>query len=86
MLEWKMNSEGLIGLCLERDVIKCTWERGTAVDRALMDYLPISRNARNRILDIYVYRGPARGMSDHYLVEGTVRVAERRLKGTGLMK
>ena len=63
MLVWKMNSEGLLGLCLERDVIKCTWEMvemGTAVDRALMDYLPISRNARNRLLDVKVYRGAER--------------------------
>ena len=33
--------------------------------------------ARNRVLDAPVYRGAVRGMSNHYLVEDKVRVAER---------
>ena len=92
------SGEELIGLCLEqelligntwfkkKDINKYTWERverGVAVDRALMDYVIISRDARDRLLDVHVYRGAAVGMSDHYLVEGRVRVAERWRPGEG---
>ena len=42
-----------------------------------MDSLLISKNARNRLLVVHVCKGAARGMSDHYLVEGRVSVAER---------
>ena len=47
------------------------------VVKTLMDILLIFRNDRNRLLDVHVYKGTARGMSDHYLVEGRVKVAER---------
>ena len=82
----------LIGLCLEReclggntcfkkkDVYKYTWERverGIVVIKALMDCLLISKYARNKFLDVPVYRGTARGISDYYLAEGRRRVAER---------
>ena len=92
------SGEELIGLCLEQELLigntwfkkkginKYTWERverGVVVDRALMDYLIISRNARDRLLDVHVYRGAAEGMSDHYLVEGRVRVAEKWRPGGG---
>ena len=62
---------------------KYTWERvervglWIVVDRALMDYLLISRIAGIRLLDVHVHRGSMRGTSDHYLVEGRVRVTER---------
>ena len=42
-----------------------------------MDYLLISKIARNMLLDVQVYRGAVRGMSAHYLVEGKARVAGR---------
>ena len=86
------SGEELIGLCLEhelvigntwfrkKDINKFTWERvvrGVVTDRALMDYIIISKSARERLLNVHVYRGAAGGMSDHYLVEGRVRVAER---------
>ena len=92
------SGEELIGLCLEqelligntwfkkKDINKYTWERverGVMVDRALMDYVIISRNVRHRLLDVHVYRGAAVGVSDHYLVEGRLRVAERWRPGGG---
>ena len=89
----RRNDRGneLTGMCIEREsLVGNTWfkkgvnkymrERvgsGIVIDRELMDYLLISENARNRSLDVHVYRGTARGMSDHYLVEGKVGVAER---------
>ena len=86
------SGEELIGMCLEREMMigntwfkkkrinKYTWERvvrGRVEDRALMDYVIVSRNVRSRLLDVHVYRGAAGGVSDHYLVEGRVRVVGR---------
>ena len=73
----------------KKNINKYTWEmvgRGTAIDKALMDYLLIFKNVRNRLLDVHVYRGALRGTSDHYLVEGKVRVAERwgTIRGVGV--
>ena len=51
---------------------------GVVIDRALMDYMLISINTKNRLLDVHVHRGAVRGISDHYLVKGKMRVAERR--------
>ena len=42
--------------------------REIVIDRGLMDYLLISKNARNRLLDVHDYRSAARGMNDYYLV------------------
>ena len=41
-----------------------------------MSYLLISNNTRSSSLDVNLYRGAVRGMSDHYLVEGRFRMAE----------
>ena len=83
------NSEKLIEVCSERNLIigntcfkkrmihKYTWERvahGRVVDRALMDFMIVSRRLRGRLLNVNVMRGAAGGMSDHYLVEGKMRV------------
>ena len=82
----------LTGMCIEREsLVENTWfkkkdinkymkERvgmGIVIDRALMDYLLTSKNTKIRLLDVHVYGGTARGMRDHYLVEGKVGVAER---------
>ena len=45
------------------------WD-GRVVDRAMMDYVVISKYLSGRILDVNVQRGAACGMSDHYLIEG----------------
>ena len=61
----------------KRSVHKYTWERRRReeiVDRALMDYVLVSGNGRSKLLDVNVLRGESAGMSDHYLVEGKMRV------------
>ena len=83
------SGEELIGLCMERELIvgntwfrkkrinKYTWERvvrGEVVERALMDYVIISKKVWKRLLDVHVYRGAADGVSDHFLVEGRLKV------------
>jgi len=83
------SGEHLVGLCMEhelmigntcfrkKDINKYTWVRvsnGRVIDRALMDYVIVSRSMRMRLLDVHVLRGEACGMSDHYLVEGRVKV------------
>ena len=83
------NGERLVEMCSElglmlgntcfkkRMIHKYTWERvahGVVVDRALMDFVIVSKFLRGRLLDVNVLRGSAGGMSDHYLVEGRIRV------------
>ena len=92
------SGEELIGLCLERELIigntwykkkninKYTWERvvrGCVEEKALMDYVIVSKNAWNRLRDVHVYRGEAQGVSDHFLVEGRVRAGGRWRRGRG---
>ena len=77
------SGENLIEVCLEQDLVigntlfkkkkknKFTWarvDRGKVVDRALMDYVIVSRKIVGRLRDVHVYRGEAGGISDHYLV------------------
>ena len=86
------SGERLIGLCTERELIvantwfrkhlnhKYTWQRqahGNVVDRALMDYIIISKECIGRLLDVNVLRGAGRGISDHFLVEGKLVVGVR---------
>ena len=61
----------------KRRVHKYTWERqirGEIVESALMDYVLIQNKSRSRLLDVNVLRGVTGGMSDHYLVEGRMKV------------
>ena len=62
---------------------------GIVLDKVLMDYLLICRNARSRLLDVHVHCWAVLGMNDRYFVEGRVRVAERlrpvRGEGVGQM-
>ena len=89
------SGENLIGLCMEqelvvgnslfkkRDIHKYTWVKmahGAVVERAMMDFVLISRRVVGRLLDVRVLRGEGGGMSDHLLVEGRLRV-EQRWKG-----
>ena len=62
----------------KKDINKYTWIRindGRMVDRALMDYVIVNKNARGMLLDVHVLRGAAGGMSDNFLVEGRVKVS-----------
>ena len=47
------------------------------VDKALMDYVLVSRKVFHRLLDVRVLRGVGGGISDHFLVEGRLRVGGR---------
>ena len=60
-------------------------DSGKVVDRALMDYVVVTRRIIGRVLDVNVYRGENGGISDHYLVEGKLRVDGRwkRRRGGG---
>ena len=77
------NELGLLigNTCFKKRMIhKYTWERmahGVVVDRAMMDYVVVSKHMRGRLLDVNVLRGVASGMSDHFLVEGRVKVNGR---------
>ena len=87
------SGEQLVGMCMEhelvigntwfrkKDINKFTWIRvndGRIVDRALMDYVIVNKSARGRLLDVHVLRGAAGGMSDHFLVEGRVKVSWKK--------
>ena len=43
------------------------------VDRALMDYVLLSKRMHGRVLDVTVERGEGEGMSDHFLVEARLK-------------
>ena len=90
------SGENLIDICLEQELVigntlfkkkkknKYTWARvdkGKVVDRALMDYVIVSRKIVRRLRDVHVYRGEAGGISDHYLVQGKIVVAGGRGRG-----
>ena len=86
------SGERLLDMCVEkelavgnsffrkRNVNKYTWMRvvgGRVVERALMDYILISKRMVGRVKDVHVFRGVASAiMSDHFLVEGKVIVAK----------
>ena len=46
------------------------------IERALMDYVLITKRMVGRLKDVHVFRGVAAGMSDHFLVEAEVVVAK----------
>ncbi len=86
----------LLDMCMERELVignslfqkrgknKYTWvivDNGRVVDRAVMDYVLIERGMVERLLDVHSYRGEGGGMSDHYLVEGRMRVMTRWMGG-----
>ena len=90
------SGERMIGMCVEREVVigntyfekkeiyKYTWvrqESGRVVDRALMDYVVVSKNVIGTLLDVRVLRGEGGGLSDHHLVEGRLRVGMSRVRG-----
>ena len=67
----------------KRDIHNYTWVKmahGAVVERAMMDFVLISRIVVERLLDVRVFIGEGEGMSDHLLMEGRLRV-EARWKG-----
>ena len=95
------SGERLLDMCVEkelavgnsffmkRNVNKYTWMRvvgGRVVERAVMDYMLITKTMIGRVKDIHVFRGVAAAiMSDHFLVEGKVIVAKEwgnRIEGS----
>ena len=62
---------------------KITWVSrigGGMGDRALMDYVLISSRDKERLIDVNVLRGVHGGMSDHFLVEGKLKVKHKWVK------
>ena len=80
------NGECLVELCEERSMIvgntwfekklinKYTWERENGNDRSLLDYILVQSKWKRSLIDVTVRRGVAAGISDHYLVEGKIRM------------
>ena len=75
------SGERLLEMCAEQDLVvgnswfkknyvyKYTWWRmveGRAVDKALMDYVLLTRRMLGRLLDVKVWRGEGGGLSDHF--------------------
>ena len=90
------SGDRLISMCIDQELAigntffkkkkknKYTWARvagGRVVERALMDYVLVSKKILGRLLDVHVFRGEAGGISDHYLVQGRIKVAAGRERG-----
>ena len=90
------SGERLIDMCIDQELVvgntyfrkerknKYTWakvRRGRVVKRALMDYVLVPKRAVGKLLDVHVFRGEAGGISDHYLVQGKLKVAGDRGRG-----
>ena len=85
------SGERLLDICVEQELAirnsffmkkginKYTWIRianGRVIERALMDYVLITKRMVGRLKDVYVFRGVPAGMSDHFLIEAKVVVAK----------
>ena len=46
------------------------------IERTLMDYVLITKRMVGRLKDVYVFRGVAAGMSDHFFIKAKVVVAK----------
>ena len=94
------SGERLLDMCVEQELVignrffkkkginKYTWIRvanGRVIERALMDYVLITKRMVGRLKDVHVFRGVAAGMSDHFLVEAEVVVAKEWGNKSGRM-
>ncbi len=64
----------------KRRIHKYTFVRmahGRMVEKALMDYVVVSKRVNGSVLDVNVLRGESGGMSDHYLIESLLRIDGR---------
>ena len=48
--------------------------RRRVVDKALMDYVLLPKQMLGRLLDVKVWRGEGRGLSDHFWVEARLKL------------
>ena len=84
------SGERLLDMCVEQELVignsffkkkeinKYTWIRvanGRVIERALMDYVLITKRMVGRLKDVHVFRGVAAGMSDHFLVRSMTGVS-----------
>ena len=85
-----IRGETLLNMCAENEFVvgngffkkrmisnKYTWvriERGRVIERALMDYVIVTKRMIGRLKDVHVFRGMATGISDHLLFEGKIVV------------
>ena len=100
-----LSGERMVELCTERELCignsyfkkkvihKYTWIRnahGRIVNRAVMDYVMVLRRVLKDLLDVRVLRGVGSGISDHFFVEGRMRVKmsanNRRRKINGISR
>ena len=71
------SGERLLDMGVEQElVIGNSVANGRVIERALMDYVLITKRMVGRLKDVHVFRGVAAGMSDHFLVEAEVVVAK----------
>ena len=85
------SGERLLDMCIEKELVigntlfkkkyinKYTWVRvvnGSIIERALIDYVLVTKRMIGRVKDVHVFRGVAAGVSDHFLVEAKVIVAK----------
>ena len=86
------SGERLLDMCVEQELVignsfffkkkginKYTWIRvanGRVIERALMEYVLITKRMVDRLKDVHVFRGVAAGMSDNFLVEAELVVAK----------
>ena len=95
----KMSGERLLDMCVEQELVignkffkkkginNYTWIRvanGRVTERALMDYVLITKGKVGRLKDVHVFRSVAAGISDHFLVEAKV-VSSERTEHKGLL-
>ena len=86
-----MEQELVIGNSFfkKKRINKYTWIRVAkerVIERALMDYVLITKRMVGRLKDVHVFRGVTAGMSDHFLVEAKVVEAKEwrnRVVGCG---
>ena len=78
------SGKRLLDMCVEQELVignsffkkkvinKYTWIRvanGRVIERALMDYVLITKRKVGRLKDVHVFRGVVADMSDHFLFE-----------------
>ena len=86
--EINLNGRLMIDVCIERELVigntwfnkrdihKYTWE-STRGNKSLIDFILIEESVKQRLLDVKVLKYAGAGIgSDHYLVEGVVKMGE----------
>ena len=93
------SCERLLDMCVEQELVignsffkkkgisihGLEWQNGSVIERALLDYVLLTKRMVGRLKDVHVFRGVAAGMSDHFLVEAKVVVVTEWGKQCGRM-